>query len=110
LRFIWPAQLGNRCPSRDFFGSWPTLVGFLAFVNKLKRANQLIRKADREGLTDLGFSDENNRETFHARFCRQGWFSELRDAREAFANLANFQNRPIAATWSSLCTGRHCLW
>ena len=30
-------------------------------------------------------------------------------ARKAFADLAYFQNRPIA-TWSSLCTGRHCLW
>jgi hypothetical protein len=31
-------------------------------------------------------------------------------ARKAFADLAYFQDRPIALTWSSLCTGRHFLW
>ena len=30
--------------------------------------------------------------------------------REALADLAYFQDRPIAPTWSSLCTGRHFLW
>jgi Domain of unknown function (DUF3560) len=43
----------------------------------MKRANQLIRKADREGLADLGFSDETIAKLF-TRFCRQGWLSELR--------------------------------
>ena len=31
-------------------------------------------------------------------------------AREAFADLAYFQDRPIAPTWSSLCIGRHFPW
>src|SRR5580700_9991255 len=30
-------------------------------------------------------------------------------ARKAFANLAYFQDRPIAPTWSSLCIGQHFL-
>ena len=35
----------------------------------MKRANQLIRKADREGLADLGFSDEAIDELFQADWC-----------------------------------------
>ena len=34
----------------------------------MKRANQLIRKADREGLADLGFSDDTIAKLFHANF------------------------------------------
>jgi hypothetical protein len=36
----------------------------------MKRANHLIRKTDREGLADLGFSKGNIR--------RQSWLSQLR--------------------------------
>ena len=34
----------------------------------MKRANQLIRKADRDGLADLGFSDETIAKLFNADF------------------------------------------
>jgi hypothetical protein len=34
----------------------------------MKRANQLIRKADRDGLADLGFSDDTIAKLFHANF------------------------------------------
>jgi hypothetical protein len=37
----------------------------------MKRAYHLIRKADHEGLADLGFSKGNNQQTFGARFRRQ---------------------------------------
>ena len=44
----------------------------------MKRANHLIRKADREGLANLGFSEETIAKLFSPRFRRQSWLSELR--------------------------------
>src|SRR6202011_5067272 len=34
----------------------------------MKRANELIRKSDRDGLADLGFSDDTIAKLFHANF------------------------------------------
>jgi hypothetical protein len=39
---------------------------------------QLVGETDREGITDLVLSNENNCEIFDRRFCRQVWLSELR--------------------------------
>src|SRR6202035_3078789 len=42
----------------------------------MKRANQLIRKADREGLADLGFSEETIAKLFTEDFAGRGGFPD----------------------------------
>jgi hypothetical protein len=58
----------------------------------MKRANQLIRKADREGLSDLGFSKETIEKLLHADCCGRIGFPNHALANNS-ANIRRLEKR-----------------
>ena len=58
----------------------------------MKRANQLIRKADREGLADLGFSDEAIEKLFQADWCGRIGFPDYA-LKNNSANIRRLEKR-----------------
>jgi hypothetical protein len=58
----------------------------------MKRANQLIRKADREGLADLGFSEETIAKLFTQDFAGRAGFPNYTLANNS-ANIRRLEKR-----------------
>jgi hypothetical protein len=78
----------------------------------MKRANQLIRKADREGLADLGFSEETIAKLFNADFAGRVGFpnyaltNNSANIRRLEKRLANLQKAQTDQTTEEEFPGR----